>query len=255
LLAQGYALNPEFLHFETLTMEIFTKAWKAAFFRHTSRSFVVTPKTSNDRGGFSALLQLKWVLMITFLLIFGVVGQLAGVLPRLPGFAIWMVPLLGIVEIRRMLRTMVLVSGRRQERFTYRVVCSLPCHLEVMGPKHGEGAGTLVDVSVVGAGIVLSSAVNLDQGDMLAVVIDCDGDVIRFVGELRLMEGKRLGIAIKELTEMNKYKMIQYTYASALRARLIDGRRGDALVTAETTFRGYGRSPDTRETEPKGATG
>ncbi|WP_298347362.1 glycosyltransferase family 2 protein [Ferrimicrobium sp.] len=227
LLAQGYSLNPEFLHFETLTMEIFTKAWKAVIFRKTNRSFKVTPKTTKDTGGISALYQLKWVIAITCLLVVGVVGQFTGFVPRLPGLADWLVPLLAIIEIRRMLRTMLLVSGRRQQRFHYRVDCLVPCELLLTEPQTAKVDGTVVNVSLAGAGVVANTELSVAPGTQVVVVMRFDGDSVQCAGEVRSIKARTLGILFTDLSVDDRYKIVQYTYANDFRSLLIDSSQGD----------------------------
>jgi hypothetical protein len=45
---------------------------------------------------------------------------------NLPGIAFWVVPLLGIFELRRLLRTLTIVSRRRQRRIEYRMPIDTP---------------------------------------------------------------------------------------------------------------------------------
>src|SRR6185437_16643099 len=66
------------------------------------------------------------LLAIAVLLCAGLTLRLAqdfgldGVLPAMHGFASWFVPLLGIIELGRVLRTLVHVAKRRQLRVEYR---------------------------------------------------------------------------------------------------------------------------------------
>ncbi|MEX6428474.1 glycosyltransferase family 2 protein [Ferrimicrobium acidiphilum] len=225
LLAQGYTLNPEFLHFETLTMEIFSKAWKAALFEKTSRSFKVTPKTSNDWGGVVVLYQLKWVVAIGILLFVGVVGQLSGLVPRLPGLAAWFVSLLGVIEIRRLARTVLLVSGRRQQRYHYRVECRVPCDLAITGSTIAIVGATMVDVSLHGARVLLNGTMRLQRGDAIVLTMRFGGDRLPCHGEVRSVDNTGVGVVFLALADDAKYAIVQHTYADPLRAKLIDAAR------------------------------
>lgn len=123
-LCRGVQSAAETSHFELCTAEIFTRALRCAV-RPGRASFRVTPKEGVDPGGWQSLRQFRVVLAIAALLSVGIVLRVAqdfgaGFLPAMPGFAAWFVPLLGVLELRRVVRTLVVAGRRRQLRTEYR---------------------------------------------------------------------------------------------------------------------------------------
>jgi hypothetical protein len=123
-LCRGVQSAAETSHFELCTAEIFTRALRCAL-RPGRASFRVTPKEGVDPGGWQSLRQFRAVLVIAVLLSAGIVLRViqdfgAGLLPSMPGFAAWFVPLLGALELRRVLRTLAVAGRRRQLRTEYR---------------------------------------------------------------------------------------------------------------------------------------
>jgi cellulose synthase (UDP-forming) len=155
-LARGHQRIAETTHFELLTMEIYTRALRCAVVPGKT-AFKVTPKQGTDPGGWHAVRKLRLVLVCAVVLSGGVAVRLVDVfgpalLPSLPGIAAIVVPLLGVVELRRVLRTLVLAGGRRQRRLVYRHEGDAPASLTVSGR---ELAGRVVDASASGLGLVL----------------------------------------------------------------------------------------------------
>jgi glycosyl transferase family 2/PilZ domain-containing protein len=129
-LCRGYQRIADTTHFELCTAEIFTRALRCIV-RPGRTTFKVTPKEGVDHGGLDALRQLPWIVAIALLLSVGLVVRVldeAGVnlVPNLPGIALWVVPLLGLFELRRVARTLVLVGRRRQRRAEYRMPLDAP---------------------------------------------------------------------------------------------------------------------------------
>ncbi len=123
-LCRGVQSAAETSHFELCTAEIFTRALRCAL-RPGRASFRVTPKEGVDPGGWQSVRQFRAVLVIAVLLGAGIVLRViqdfgAGFLPSMPGFAAWFVPLLGALELRRVLRTLAVAGRRRQLRTEYR---------------------------------------------------------------------------------------------------------------------------------------
>lgn len=225
IMAQGYSLNPEFLHFETLTMEVFTKAWKALFFAKTDRSFKVTPKTAGDNGGLEALRPLKWTIVIMAAMVGGVIVQWAGTVPRLPGVAIYLVTVLAIIEVRRLLRSMVLVAKRRQHRSTYRVPAA-GFHCVGYTPKQeGYIVGVTVDFSQIGIGVCLLEAHDISVGTKLVVGVDFGSGISRFYTEVRSRRNDFLGLVILDAQTDDIATMIHSVYVDSNLAR-IRGKTG-----------------------------
>jgi cellulose synthase (UDP-forming) len=220
IMAQGYSLNPEFLHFETLTMEIFTKAWKAALFAKTDRSFKVTPKTAGDNGGWAALRPLRWTIALFLALIGGLVVQWCGFAPRLPGIAIYLVSILAIIEVRRLLRSLVLVAKRRQHRSAYRVEAP-GYHCIGYTPTHtGYIVGTTLDLSQIGVGIRLVQAHNVDIGDRLVIGVDFGYGTARFYTEVRSKRGDFIGLVVLDAPDEDVMTMIRSVYVDSNMSRL-----------------------------------
>jgi cellulose synthase (UDP-forming) len=159
-LARGYQRIAETTHFELLTMEIYTRALRCAVLP-AKTAFKVTPKQGTDPGGWQSVRKLRLVLLCAVVLTGGVAVRLVDVfgpalLPSLPGVAAVVVPVLGLIELRRVLRTLVLAGGRRQRRLVYRLEGDAPAHAFV----HGEAVvGRVVDASASGLGLVLESPI------------------------------------------------------------------------------------------------
>ncbi len=124
-LSRGQQSIGETTHYELCTAEIFVRALRCAI-RPGRTSFEVTPKEGVDHGGWESLRQFRLLLGIAALLGLGLLLRVAtdagaGVLPSMGGFAAWFVPLLGLFELRRLIRTLALVARRRQLRGDYRI--------------------------------------------------------------------------------------------------------------------------------------
>jgi hypothetical protein len=140
-------------------MEIYTRALRCIV-RPGRSAFKVTPKQGRDAGGLAAVRRLHLVLLCALLLAGGTAMRLldlvgAGPLPDLPGIATVIVPLLGLFELRRVLRTLVSVGRRRQRRLVYRFEGDAPADCY---STDGHVAGRLVDASPAGVGLVTDAA-------------------------------------------------------------------------------------------------
>jgi cellulose synthase (UDP-forming) len=159
-LTRGYQRIADTTHFELCTAAIFTRALRCIV-RPGRSSFRVTPKEGVDVGGLQALRQLRWVVAITALLTAGLVVRIldeAGVplVRNLPGISFWVVPLLGLLELRRLVRTLVIVSRRRQRRFEYRMPLDAP--VVATGRDGATSTGWTRDLCPSGLGLELSEA-------------------------------------------------------------------------------------------------
>jgi cellulose synthase (UDP-forming) len=182
-LCRGYQRIADTTHFELCTAEIFVRALRCVV-RPGRTAFRVTPKEGVDFGGRSALRQLPAVLVIAALLGGAIVlrglqdAGGPGFLPRLPGIALWVVPLVGLVELRRVLRTLVLVAHRRQRRIEYRMSLDAPAVL-VASAATADGSapqpllGRAGDISPSGVGLRLPAP--LEPGAALATTIRLPG--------------------------------------------------------------------------------
>jgi cellulose synthase (UDP-forming) len=172
-LCRGYQRIADTTHFELCTAEIFTRALRCVV-RPGRTTFKVTPKEGVDLGGVDALRQLRLVTLLTVLLALGIVLRVldeSGVhlfLAHMRGIGVWIVPLLGAFELRRLLRTLTIVSRRRQQRIEYRmpldataVVSSAGAELPLLGRTR--------NLSPSGLGLELPAPVAL--GDELEATI------------------------------------------------------------------------------------
>jgi cellulose synthase (UDP-forming) len=162
-LCRGQQRSGEATHYELCTAEIFARALRCMV-RPGRASFRVTPKEGVDRGGWEALRQFRVLLVLTALLVVGILLRVttdAGValLPAMHGFAAWFVPLLGLVELRRVTRTLAFVARRRQLRGDYRTELTAAA---VIVPDDGlaDGGpsllGRMCDITTSGVGFELS---------------------------------------------------------------------------------------------------
>ncbi|MDX6563888.1 MAG: hypothetical protein QOD65_3702 [Gaiellales bacterium] len=235
-LCRGHQRIADTTHFELCTAEIFTRALRCCV-RPGRTAFRVTPKEGVDLGGLDALRQLQWVVAIAVLLGAGLVVRIldeAGVplVRNLPGgLAFWVVPVLGILELRRVIRTLMVVARHRQRRIEYRMpldspvmsiagdavpvtgwardICPSGLGLELSRPLAPGTAFTLttripalsgpacsIDLAVV----VQSCRPNGLSWTTGVRVVDCDAEATRRIVEYcyvgsqveRLREGKRL---------------------------------------------------------------
>jgi cellulose synthase (UDP-forming) len=161
-LARGFMRIGETAHYELLTMEIYTRALRCAV-RPGRAAFKVTPKQGRDAGGLAAVRRLHLVLLCALLLAGGTAMRLldlagAGPLPDLPGVAAVIVPLLGLFELQRVLRTLALVGRRRQRRLIYRFEgdARADCYSD-----EGHVPGRLVDASPAGVGLVMNAPLSV----------------------------------------------------------------------------------------------
>ena len=170
-LSRGFMRIGETAHYELLTMEIYTRALRCIV-RPGHSAFKVTPKQGSDGGGLGAVRRLHLVLLCAVLLTGGTVLRLldlvgAGPLPDLPGIAMAIVPLLGLFELRRVLKTLLAVGRRRQRRLVYRFEGDAPADL--YSPE-GHVGGRLVDASAAGVGLVTEAP--LEIGARPAVLLE-----------------------------------------------------------------------------------
>jgi hypothetical protein len=152
-LCRGQQGNGETTHYELCTAEIFLRALRCVV-RPGHGGFRVTPKEGVDHGGWEAVRQFRLLLVCAALLGAGLILRICadaglGVLPPMRGFAAWFVPLLGLFELRRVLRTLTLVGRHRQLRGEYRT----PLAASVAIGVHGAPgvAGELVAAETAGS--------------------------------------------------------------------------------------------------------
>lgn len=158
-LARGYQTAGDTTHYELLTAEIHLRALRCAV-RPGRAEFRVTPKEGIDLGGLTALRQLRLLTAVGVLLAAGLVLRVldgAGVVAcpgALPGLAVWLVPLIAVVEVRRVGRTLWAVASRRQLRRAYRVPVEGLAALTADADAAHPMTARLLDLSPEGAGVV-----------------------------------------------------------------------------------------------------
>ncbi|HEV3319719.1 MAG TPA: glycosyltransferase family 2 protein [Solirubrobacteraceae bacterium] len=233
-LCRGHQRISDTTHFELCTAEIFTRALRCVV-RPGRTTFKVTPKQGVDFGGFDALRQLPAVLAIAALLCGGValrILQEAGVplfLPSLRGIALWVVPLVGVFELRRVLRTLVLVARRRQQRIEYRMPLDAPARVVAHAPGAQPLIGRACDLSPSGIGLELSVPVEVGMafaatvqvpgisGEVTPVDLDLSIQSCRPQGEKWVLGARIVGADAQDSRRVVEYCYIVYQ-ARRLRA-------------------------------------
>jgi cellulose synthase (UDP-forming) len=238
-LARGYMKIGETAHYELLTMEIYTRALRCAF-RPGHTAFKVTPKQGTGGGGLEAIGKLHLVVLCALVLGVGTVLRLldlagVGPLPDLPGIAAVIVPLLGLVELRRIGRTLLAVGRRQQRRLIYRFEGDAPAQCF---SEDGHVPGHLIDASAAGVGLVLEAP--LEVGATPAVLLqleDATGEPHEVAAQVevrscREVEGRHLvGATITEIDSASRMRLMEWCYVVCNHERL-RGRR-PAAPTAE----------------------
>jgi cellulose synthase (UDP-forming) len=242
-LCRGYQRISDTTHFELCTAEIFARALRCVV-RPGRTTFKVTPKEGVDLGGLVALRQLRVVVLISVLLAGGIVLRIldeAGVhlfSPSLHGLALWVVPIVGVVELRRVARTLAIVTRRRQQRIEYRMPLDVPA---VAAPS-AAGASPLIgrarDLCPSGLGLELPAPVEVGTTATATVQLPGIGGEIVAVGlELTIQSCRRAGDAwvigsrITGADEEAERRVVEYCYVVAPAHRLrASGRAGGSEV-------------------------
>jgi cellulose synthase (UDP-forming) len=227
-LTRGYMKIGETAHYELLTMEIYTRALRCIF-RPGHTAFKVTPKQGADGGGIAAVRKLHLVVLAAIVLTGGTALRLldlAGVGPLhdLPGIAAVIVPLLGLIELRRVLRTLLVVGRRQQRRQVYRFEGSAPAHCFT---ADGHIGGQLVDASAAGVGLVLDAPVSI--GEQPAVLLELEeaaGETHEVAAQVevrscREADGRYLvGATIEEMDPSSRMRLMEWCYVVCSHERL-----------------------------------
>ena len=227
-LTRGYMKIGEAAHYELLTMEIYTRALRCIF-RPGRTAFKVTPKQGADGGGLAAVRKLHLVIVAAVVLAGGTAMRLldlagVGPLPDMPGIAAVVVPLLGLIELRRVLRTLRAVGRRRQRRQVYRFEGDAPVHCFAKG---GHVGGNLVDASAAGVGLVLDAPLTVGECPaMLLELEDADGDTHEVAAQIetrscREAEGSYLvGATVEEMDPASRMRLMEWCYVVCSHERL-----------------------------------
>jgi cellulose synthase (UDP-forming) len=227
-LTRGYMKIGETAHYELMTMEIYTRALRCIF-RPGHTAFKVTPKQGADGGGIDAVRKLRLVILAAIVLTGGTALRLldlagVGPLPDLPGVAAVIVPLLGLIELRRVLRTLLAVGRRQQRRQVYRFEGSAPAHCFATG---GHIGGQLIDASAVGVGLVLDAPVSV--GERPAVLLELEeatGATHEVAAQVevrscREADGRYLvGATIEEMDPSSRMRLMEWCYVVCSHERL-----------------------------------
>jgi len=244
-LARGYMKIGETAHYELLTMEIYTRALRCIF-RPGRTAFKVTPKQGVDGGGLHSVRKLHLVLLAAVVLAGGTALRfldLAGVgpLPDLPGIAAVVVPVLGLIELRRVVRTLLAVGRRHQRRQVYRFEGDAPALVFAGG---GHVGGHLVDASSAGIGLVLDAP--LEVGEAPAVLLeleDARGDAHEIAAQVAVRSCREhdskwlIGATVEEIDPASRMRLMEWCYVVCSHESL-RGRRPatPASVPSEETI-------------------
>ncbi|HWM53881.1 MAG TPA: glycosyltransferase [Solirubrobacterales bacterium] len=227
-LARGFMKIGETAHYELLTMEIYTRALRCVF-RPGRTAFKVTPKQGTDGGGIEAVRKLRFVIACAVIITGGTALRLldlagVGPLPDLPGIAMAIVPLLGLIELRRILRTLLAVGRRRQRRLVYRFEGDAPAHCFW---QDGHVGGRLVDASASGVGLVLDAPLEIGaRPAVLLALADAAGDSHEIAAQVevrscRESEGRHLvGATILEIDPGSRMRLMEWCYVVCSHERL-----------------------------------
>ncbi|HEX8752800.1 MAG TPA: glycosyltransferase [Solirubrobacterales bacterium] len=236
-LARGYMRIPETAHYELLTMEIYTRALRCIL-RPGKTKFKVTPKQGADGGGLAAVRKLHLVLFCIVLLGVGTLMRLldlagVGPLPDMPGIAAVIVPLLGLVELRRLLRTTWAVGRRRQRRLVYRFEGDAEAHCFL---PSGHVGARLVDASSAGVGLVADAPIEVGaRPAVLLELADAAGAPHEVTAQVevrscREVDGKHLiGAVISDIDPEARLRLMEWCYVVCSHERL-RGRRPSTPV-------------------------
>lgn len=236
-LARGYQRIAETTHFELLTMEIYTRALRCAVVPGRT-AFKVTPKQGVDPGGLQAVRKLRLVALCAVVLAAGVALRLVdvfgpGVLPALPGIAAVVVPALGLIELRRVLRTLLLAGGRRQRRLVYRLEGEAPAHCFSSGEAVN---GRVVDASASGLGLVMDNALDVGARPLVhlrltdAAGAEHDVPVRVEVRSCRPAGDRELvGASIVSIEPEARLRLMEWCYVVCSHERLRGHRPGEGV--------------------------
>ncbi len=243
-LTRGYMKIGETAHYELMTMEIYTRALRCVF-RPGRTAFKVTPKQGVDGGGLDAVRKLRLVILAAIVLAGGTALRLldlagVGPLPDLPGIAALIVPLLGLIELRRVLRTLFAVGKRQQRRQVYRFEGEAPAHCFAAG---GHIGGQVIDASAAGVGLVLDAPVSI--GERPAVLLELEeatGDSHEVAAQVEVRscrehDGRYLvGATIEKMDPSSRMRLMEWCYVVCSHERLRGHRPAAPAPVREETI-------------------
>lgn len=227
-LTRGHMRVKEATHFELLTAEIHLRALRCTV-KPGKTTFKVTPKEGTDAGGWTALRQLKLLLVLAGALAAGVAIRLADMLfdiglPDMPKLAQIVIPVLAVVECRRIVRSLWWVARRHQSRMSFRFSTQAPALVTADGATQ---PAAVVDVSVAGLGLVVSDPVERGSTlDVEAWFTGLDGAVCRVSGRAEVTMcrkeevGYRVGVRLVEMDEQSRNVLAEHCYVDILYRQL-----------------------------------
>ena len=241
-LARGYMRIAETTHFELLTMEIYTRALRCAIVP-AKTAFKVTPKQGVDEGGWRSVAKLRLVALCAIVLAAGIAVRAVDVfgpalIPSLPGIAAIVVPLLALVELRRVLRTLLLAGGRRQRRLVYRFEgVDAPAHCFA---DSRPILGRVVDASANGLGLVLDAPLEVGSRPVVQLRLpDATGaehDVpvrIEVRSSRASGEDNVIGASIVSIDPTARLRLMEWCYVVCSHERLRGRRPADPAALPE----------------------
>jgi cellulose synthase (UDP-forming) len=228
-LARGYMRIAETTHFELLTMEIYTRALRCVVLPGKT-AFKVTPKHGVDEGGWRAVAKLRLVALCAVVLATGIGVRAVDIfgpalIPSLPGIAALIVPLLGLIELRRVLRTLLLAGGRRQRRLVYRFEgVDAPAHTFVgIRPVLGR----VVDASASGVGLVMDAPLEIGSRPLVQLRLPdatgTDHDVpvrVEVRSSRRSADSHLIGARIVSIDPTARLRLMEWCYVVCSHERL-----------------------------------
>jgi cellulose synthase (UDP-forming) len=239
-LARGYMRIAETTHYELMTMDIYARALRCAIVP-AKTAFKVTPKEGIDLGGTQALAKLKIACVLAVVLVAGIVMRILdlwgiGPLPDLPPIAKVIIPLLAFVELRRILRTLVLVSGRRQRRLIYRFEGDAPALCMAPG---GSIPGRLLDANATGLGLLVTAPIEAGARVPIRLRLeDSEGAArdVNLTAEVRSCrqgeDGYVLGTRIVELEPHARVALMEWCYVVCSHQEVRGTRPGSRPASA-----------------------
>jgi cellulose synthase (UDP-forming) len=260
-LARGYMRIPETAHYELLTMEIYTRALRCVL-RPGHTAFEVTPKQGRDGGGLDAVRKLHLVLFCAVLLAGGTLMRLldlagVGPLPDMPGIAAVIVPLLGLFELRRLLKTVLTIGRRRQRRIVYRFEGDAEAHCFT---DEAHVPARLVDASASGLGLVAEAPLEIgSRPAILLELADASGAAHEVAARVevrscREVDGRFLvGATIAEIDPESRLQLMEWCYVVCSHERLRGGRPGTPIPASEAivvSLDDYRATPAVSAAEP-----
>jgi hypothetical protein len=226
-------------------MEIYTRALRCII-RPGRTAFKVTPKQGADGGGLKAVGKLHLVVLAAVVLAIGTALRLLdlagiGPLPDMPGIAAVVVPLLGLIELRRVLRTLLAVGRRQQRRQVYRFEGDAPAHCFAAG---GHIGGRLIDASAAGVGLVLDASVPV--GERPAVLLELEeatGETHEVAAQVEIRscreseDGRFLvGATIEEMDPSSRMRLMEWCYVVCSHERLRGHRPAAQAPASQETI-------------------